>query len=196
MILKETSVALLKIDLFSGLVLSSKMQFYAASVYFLAFLQVVTSADPSLKDIATAQQLWSNDITRVSQFLRAAPGLSAKDVAFQAGISVNIENDETTQKSVLDAEFVTGSHPDPAVQSADNVLTVQKTVAEVVGNLTDLANNGASFDHAQIIDIIDKINDVRCNRVLPAINVYFQAVDKLLNRPLTSIATLGSKQCP
>ena len=150
---------------------------------------------PSTDDLSNAANAWAADTSRVSQFLSAAPGLSGQDLADQAAAALASENDELTQKAVLDSMFVFVAYPDSSVQQANHVLVDQKRFQFAVDGLSDLANNGATFSTDQISEAINEINKDRCSKVLPAIDAYFQAASGVLQNGLTLVANRPDN-CP
>ena len=126
---------------------------------------------PSIEDIANAANLWAQDTGKVSQFLNIASTLSGSNFKDQAATALMSENNELTQKQVLDNAL--GSNP--SVQAANDILVEQGTFANVVSLLQDMASNGASR-----VGDVETINNIRCTYVLPAIDAYFAAAAEVI----------------
>ncbi|KAI1076717.1 hypothetical protein F5B20DRAFT_307382 [Whalleya microplaca] len=143
---------------------------------------------PTVK-IGNAANKWSADTSKVSQFLSAASSLSGHHLVEHATVALSAEKDELIHKGVLDQQFLAPSSPNRAVIVANNILVDQGTFQFVVDGLTILSNHGASLSRKQVNSIISQINEVRCGRVLPAIDTYFRASSELLHNDLTLVAT-------
>ena len=118
----------------------------------------------------TAQGNWEADTSIVSSFLSSTDSLSGTALANAAQTALNAENNELTQKAVLDSQFVFVNNPNPTVQKANAVLVDQGTFQFVVNGLQNLATNGATMSAAQVSAAVASINIDRCNKVLPAID--------------------------
>lgn len=134
------------------------------------------ASDQQLRDAANA---WQADTVAVSNFLSKAATLSGQDLRDQASVALGRENDEAMpQKMIIDSVLLnTGLPESDNVNTASNVLVNQGTFQFVVDGLSDLALNGLAFDQATISSKVDAINNDRCGSVLPAIDMYFQAVE-------------------
>jgi hypothetical protein len=179
-----------------------KMQYFTASTMLLALLPAFTLGAPTLavrqvsvSDLSDALNQWSADTSLVSEFLSAATSLSSQDLASQAAIALNNENDELSHKAVFDAMFVNVAIPDSNVVAANTVLVTQQTFQFVVDGLTDLMTNGATYTPDQVAFSINEINTDRCNLVLPAIDAYFQAANAVIQDGATVLATRPNN-CP
>lgn len=128
-----------------------------------------------LRDAANA---WQADTQAVSNFLSIAATLSGQDLRNQASTAFQRENDEANpEKSNIDAVLLNTGLPESGeVGTANDVLVTQGTFQVVVDGLSDLALNGDTFDQATIASKVDAINNDRCGSVLPAIDMYFDAV--------------------
>lgn len=134
------------------------------------------ASDQQLRDAANA---WLADTQAVSNFLSIAATLSGQDLRNQASTAFQRENDEANpQKMTIDGVLLNTGLPESGdVGTADDVLVTQGTFQFVVDGLSDLALNGDAFDQATIASKVDAINNDRCGSVLPAIDMYFQAVE-------------------
>jgi hypothetical protein len=153
----------------------------------------LSSRQLSLQQIADASNSWAADTSRVSQFLSEAPGLTGQDLVNKASAALMTAMDEPVEKSILDSEFVTGNNPVAAVQQAESVLAAR--FGFVVAGLTDIVNNGLTFDTDDVNAAINGINANRCEFVLPSIDAYFQAASAVLQNGLTLVANRPNN-CP
>ena len=162
------------------------MQYPVSAIFFVALgcdlaysfptkIQHVTSSA-----LDTAQGNWEADTAIVSSFLSSADSFSGTTLANAAQTALNAENNELTQKVVLDNQFVFVNNPNPTVQKANAVLVDQGTFQFVVNGLQNLATNGATMSAAQVSAAVASINTDRCNKVLPAIDQYFTAASSFL----------------
>ncbi|EXJ56206.1 uncharacterized protein A1O5_12662 [Cladophialophora psammophila CBS 110553] len=150
--------------------------------------------------VGNAQLFWAGDTSLVSQFLSMAPSLSGQDLANAAASALTSEGDELTQKGVLDAVFRTlgsgeagGALTD--ITAANTTLVEQGTFQFVVNGLNDLVINGADFSPDQVLSSVTMINTVRCNSVLPAIDIYLGSAAVLSGRPFPNVA-VRPDNCP
>jgi hypothetical protein len=127
------------------------------------------------EDITTAMFNWLQDTGFVSSFLDYAttnfpnPPTDG-NLLTNAADALAAEIDETNHKGVLDNFFIFGTNaPNQDVINAYNVLVTQQTFQMVVDKLSDISTTGNLND-------VQDINTNRCANVLPAIDVYFQAV--------------------
>ncbi|KAI1130786.1 hypothetical protein F5Y10DRAFT_262729 [Nemania abortiva] len=137
------------------------------------------------QQLADAQNQWRADTARVSQFLSAVPTLSGSALQSAASAALGSENDELLHKKVIDGAF--GSNPD--IVGANNVLVNEGTFQAVVNALAELANNGANMSPSQISTLLQQTNNVRCGKVLPAIDTYFHVVGEVLQNGGFEVAT-------
>ena len=97
-----------------------------------------------------------------------------------ASSALSAEKDELIHKQVLDTALGQAS----IVQNANSTLVLEGTFQMVVDLLQDIASNGVSR-----IANVDKINNVRCPRVLPAIDAYFAAAARQVKKGPQVLAT-------
>ena len=159
------------------------MQF---STSFLAVFPVLALAAPATlpkrqfpaqpnvnEDITMAASAWLQDTGFVSSFLDFAVSTSPNpplNLVVNAAQALGAELDELNHKTILDNFFVNNTlTPNQDVVNAYNVLVTQGTFRKVVNGLLDIAATGNLADVAAI-------NANRCANVLPAIDVYFNAV--------------------
>jgi hypothetical protein len=131
--------------------------------------QAVVTADLLASNIAA----WQADTAAVSHFLDIASTFT-DDTLFRgaAVAALNAENDELAHKGLIDRVFLGTT---PAIQNANNILVNQGTFAQVVTDLTNLANLGLAA-----VGTVPAINANRCFNVLPAIDAYFATVENAL----------------
>ncbi|KAE9376478.1 hypothetical protein N431DRAFT_529531 [Stipitochalara longipes BDJ] len=145
--------------------------------------------------IDTAQRDWVADTSVVSNFLSTTKSLSGTNLANAAQTALNAQNNELTQKAVLDDEFISVTNPNPTVQTANAVLINQGTFQFVVSGLQTLATNGTKMAAAQVSTLVESINVDICNKVLPAVDQYFIAAGKFLNNGLV-LSPFRPTNCP
>lgn len=156
------------------------MQYFNPTMFIFALFPLLALGSPTLNarhsSLQKAQQAWRHDTGVVSAFLSEANMYSGQDLANLASRALAAELDELDHKDVLDAAFLSIANPDPNVATANQTLVGQGAFQFVVDGLNDLATNGASYNPDQVAFRINLITFDRCNFVLPAIDVYFQAV--------------------
>jgi hypothetical protein len=119
-----------------------------------------------------AASAWLQDTGFVSSFLDFAVSTFPNpptNLGPNAAQALGAELDELNHKTILDNFFVNTLTPNQDVVNAYNVLVTQGTFRQVVTGLADIAVTGNLADVATI-------NANRCANVLPAIDVYFNAV--------------------
>jgi hypothetical protein len=125
---------------------------------------------PTANQLAQAVNDWQADTAAVSAFLNFAPTFTDEAAFINAAQSaLNSENDETFHKAVIDMTFFN------VIGEANNTLITEGTFNMVVMGLQNLVNNGLAA-----LDTITSINQNRCGNVLPAIDMYFFAVENAL----------------
>ena len=139
-----------------------------------------TQQFPSPSEISDAAKLWAQDTAKVSQFLDTAATLSGAEFLSAASSALSAEKDELIHKQVLDTALGQAS----IIQNANKTLVLEGTFQMVVDLLQDMASNGVSR-----IANVDKINNVRCPRVLPAIDAYFAAAARQVKKGPQVLAT-------
>ena len=143
--------------------------------------------------VGDAQLFWAGDTSLVSSFLSIAPSLSGQDLATAATSALASEGDELNHKGVLDTIFQDVVSED--IRAANATLVDHGTFQFVVDGLNDLATNGAGFTSDQVLSSIAMINTVRCNNVLPAIDIYLRLAVKFSGKQSPNVAIRPSN-CP
>ncbi|KAH7119575.1 hypothetical protein B0J11DRAFT_590460 [Dendryphion nanum] len=140
-------------------------------LYFLPLLQArgypvhQTFALPTT--LLTFASLWAGDIGQVTRFLDQAESISPEDFVARATTALAFQLDEFQFKNSLDG-FI---GQDPLLRAANQTLIGDGTLDMVVDLLEELVKKGKEG-----IENVKRINEVRCNRILPAVDVYFNAV--------------------
>jgi hypothetical protein len=125
---------------------------------------------PTADQLALAVDRWQADTVAVSSFLDLAPTFT-DELAFinAAQSALNSENNELVHKAIIDMTFFN------VIGAANNTLVTRGTFDIVVAGLQTLVNNGLAA-----LNTIPSINQNRCGNVLPAIDMYFFAVENAL----------------
>ncbi|KAI9656305.1 MAG: hypothetical protein M1821_004968 [Bathelium mastoideum] len=138
-----------------------------------------TEPQPTADDLNNAVLKWQADTGLVSNFLNVAVDPNGpptgQDLLNDASSAFGSETDELNWKAVIDGSDV--AFEDTRIAQANEILVTQGTFNMVVQGLQDISVSG---DIVRQQDV-DNINDVRCNQVLPAIDMYFAAVADFLN---------------
>ncbi|KYK57977.1 hypothetical protein DCS_04990 [Drechmeria coniospora] len=142
--------------------------------------QAAQAPPPSDTAMAGARNQWRADTVVVSRFLSMAESFSPSQIESEAATALAAENDELTHKAILDRQFISSATPDKAVVDANDVLEIQGTFQFIVDGLKRLSTGGSVMSPQQISATIRAMNEDRCAQVLPSIDVYFAAVDTLL----------------
>ncbi|CZR63083.1 uncharacterized protein PAC_12980 [Phialocephala subalpina] len=124
------------------------------------------------EDITMAAAAWFQDTFFVSTFFDYAVSTSPNppfNLGANAAQALSAELDELNHKTILDNFFVNTTTPNPDVVNAYNVLVTQGNFQQVVIGLADIATTGNLAN-------VMTISTNRCAFVLPAIDVYFNAV--------------------
>ncbi|PSN58546.1 hypothetical protein BS50DRAFT_158640 [Corynespora cassiicola Philippines] len=118
----------------------------------------------------TSAYLWARDVGHVSQFLDESAQIPPADFIARATTALAFEKEGLGRKALIDEVL----HVDPSIQAANEVLVTEGTSETVLKLLEDMAGNGVNS-----IGNVQDINNIRCGRVLPAIDAYFNAVTGL-----------------
>jgi hypothetical protein len=151
-----------------------------STIATVALLSSLSAANPIKRQAAVTADLlaanvaaWQADTGVVSHFLDIASSFTDDDLFRGAAVAaLNAENDELAHKGLVDRVFLDNF---PNIQNANNVLVNQGTFAQVVNDLTTLANVGLAA-----VGTVPAINANRCINVLPAIDAYFATVENAL----------------
>ncbi|KJZ74211.1 hypothetical protein HIM_06442 [Hirsutella minnesotensis 3608] len=136
---------------------------------------------PSPEEVANARDGWMRDTGIVSKFMSNAEGMSSDELPSEAQKALDAELDELDQKAVLDRRFNNGDDADdvPSIRQANQVLDKQQTFQFVVDGLKRMTKNGANMSPQQVSSEVASINEERCTFVLPNIDKYMAAADKV-----------------
>ncbi|KAH9892962.1 hypothetical protein F4778DRAFT_784421 [Xylariomycetidae sp. FL2044] len=162
----------------------------------ISLFGALASASPVLPrwgktEIAEAANKWAADTSVVSQFLSRAPQLTGDALAQAAAVALAAENDEPARKARLDAAFDGNAE----VESAGAILEDPGNFPFVVQGLTTFSSQGAGMSAADVQDLVERINETRCQNVLPAIDTYFRASAAVTRNGLTLVANRPNN-CP
>lgn len=148
---------------------------------------------PSLSAIAQAQSHWRHNTGVVSRFLSNVESFGPSDLEREAAIALSAELDELDQKAILDRRFLSGDNANPAVAQADNTLERQAKFQSVVDGLQRLTDKGVNMTPEEVGAASQAINKNRCEFVLPAIDIYFEAAAGVLGNVNATRAIRSSK---
>ncbi|KAH7111081.1 hypothetical protein B0J11DRAFT_585952 [Dendryphion nanum] len=140
-------------------------------LHFLPLLQTHGYPTPQTfalpTTLLTFASLWAGDIGQVTRFLDQVESISPEDFVARATTALAFQLDEFQFKNSLDRSI----GQDPLLRAANQTLIGDGTLDMVVDLLEELVQRGKEG-----IENVNKINEVRCTRILPAVDVYFNAV--------------------
>jgi hypothetical protein len=118
---------------------------------------------------------WLGDIETVNLFLERAPKLRTTDLKTEAQIAWNRAEDEPAQLSSL------SSLPGLSKAGQNAARDLANVFAAVPDNLTDIIVNAGK--KGVVKRDLDNISDLRCNTVLPNVEILWAEAAKLAKWP-------------
>jgi hypothetical protein len=129
---------------------------------------------PSSLDVMNSVNSWTNDVNQVNSFLNTALNLSGTDLASAAQTAFGFASDEPVQ--LMLESGLPGLSQDGLDAASDLMQVFQ---IGVLDQLQNIISNPTDTDLVQ--DSVDTINDTRCLRVLPDVDILWPAAFAAVN---------------
>jgi hypothetical protein len=123
---------------------------------------------PSGLDVINSVNSWTNDVIQVNSFLNSAANLSGDALAAAAQTAFGFASDEPTQ---LTLEGGLPGLSQAGLDAAADLMQVFQ--AGVLDQLQNIINDPTNTD--LVASSVETINDIRCLRVLPDVDVLWPA---------------------
>jgi hypothetical protein len=129
---------------------------------------------PSGLDVIGSVNSWTNDVIQVNSFLNTASTLSGADLAAAAQTAFGFASDEPVQ---LMLEGGLPGLSQDGLNAASDLMQVFQV--GVLDQLQNIINDPTNTDLVQ--SSVDTINDTRCLRVLPDVDILWPAAFDAVN---------------
>ena len=130
--------------------------------------RVLRRQTPSGLDVIGSVNSWTDDVNNVNAFLNTASTLSGNDLKAAAQTALGFASDEPVQ--LMLESGLPGLSQDGLTAAADLMQVFQVGVLDQLQNIID---NPTDTDLVQAS--VDTINDTRCLRVLPDVDILWPA---------------------